>query len=76
MFVGTENVTKGVSVCAPKGDNSVNFYAKFPSPSHHIIDDSVGHMDMIVSADIFACDLVCSFYVGSSDSTLNKKFIN
>ena len=76
MFVGTEKGPSGISACAPKGDNSVNFYAGFPSPSHHIIGASVGHMDMIDSADISACGLVCSVCAGSSDSTLKKKFIS
>ena len=76
MFVGTEKGPSGLSACAPKGENSVNFYAGYPSPSHHIIGASVGHMDMMDSADISACGLVCSVCAGSSDSTLNKKFIS
>ena len=76
MFLGTEKGPSGISACAPSGVNSVNFYAKFPSTSHHIIAEGVGHMDMIDSSDISACGLVCSVCAGSSDSTLKKNFIN
>lgn len=76
MFLGTEKGPSGTSACAPSGDNSVNFFSKFPSTSHHIIASAVGHMDMIDSSDISSCGLVCSVCAGSSDSTLKKNFIN
>ena len=59
MFVGSEKGPSGVSPCVPKGDNSVDFYAGFPSPNHHIVAAEVGHMDMIDNSDITSCGLVC-----------------
>ena len=76
MFLGTEKGPSGISACAPSGDNSVNFYAGFPSTSHHIIAAGVGHMDIIDSSDTSACGLVCSVCTGSSDSTLKKQFVS
>ena len=76
MFLGTEKGPSGISACAPSGDNSVNFYAGFPSTSHHIIAAGVGHMDMIDSSDSSACGLVCSVCTGSSDSSLKKQFVS
>ena len=76
MFLGTEKGPSGISACAPSGDNSVNFFSKFPLTSHHIIASAVGHMDMIDSSDTSSCDLVCSVCEGSSDSTLKNNFIN
>ena len=75
MFLGTEKGPDGLSPCAPSGDNSVNFYKCFPSPSRHIIAANVGHMDMIDTPDISACGLVCSVCSKSGDSDLNSKFM-
>ena len=75
MFLGSEKGPSGVSPCAPKGDNSVNFYAGFPSPSHHIIAEGVGHMDMIDNTDVSPCGLVCSVCEKSGNVDLNSKFI-
>ena len=76
MFIGSEKGPSGLSPCAPSGDNSVNFYSAFPSPSHHIIAAGVGHMDMIDNADISACGLVCSVCEKSGKTDLNSKFIS
>lgn len=75
MFLGTEKGPEGISACAPSGDNSVHFYASYPSPSHHIIAAGVGHADMVDSADISACGLNCSVCAKSGDSNLNQQFI-
>ena len=75
MFLGSEKGPSGISPCAPKGDNSVNFYAGFPSPSHHIIAAGVGHMDMIDNTDVSPCGLVCSVCEKSGNEDLNSKFI-
>ena len=76
MFIGTEKGPDGMSPCAPSGDNSVNFYSCYPSPSRHIIASSVGHMDMIDTSDISACGLVCSVCSKSGDDSLNSKFMS
>jgi cathepsin B len=76
MFVGTEKGPSGISACAPSGDNSNHFYSSFPSISHHIIGAGVGHMDMIDSADLSACGLVCSVCAGTSDSKVKTNFIS
>ena len=75
MFLGTEKGPEGISACAPSGDNSVHFYASYPSPSHHIIAAGVGHADMVDSADISACGLNCSVCAKSGDTNLNQQFI-
>jgi chlorophyllase len=72
MFLGTEKGPSGLLVFAPKGDNSVDFYASYPSPSRHIIAANVGHVDMI---DESSCRLVRSMSANSGDKNLNKKFI-
>ena len=76
MFVGTEKGPTGLSPCASSGENSVNFYAGYPSPSHHIIGAKVGHMDIIDSSDTSGCGLVCSVCASSSSSQLNSEFIS
>lgn len=75
MFVGTEKGPSGLSPCAPSGENSVNFYAGFPSPSHHIIASTVGHMDIIDASDISSCGLTCSVCAKSGQTQLNSEFI-
>ena len=75
FFLGTEKGPDGLSPCAPSGDNSVNFYAAYPSPSRHIIASNVGHMDMIDTSDISACGLVCSVCAKSGDDSVNAKFM-
>ena len=77
MFVGTEKGTekKMGQACAPAGDNSVHFYASYPSPSHHIIAAGVGHADMVDPADVSACGMQCSACVGSGNTGLNQQFI-
>jgi len=72
MFLGTEKGPSGLLVFAPKGDNSVNFYASYPSPSRHIIAANVGHVDMMDSS---TCRLVRSISANSGDKNLNAKFI-
>ena len=71
MFLGTEKGPNGPLVFAPKGENSVNFYACFPSPSIHIIAKGVGHVDMM---DESACRFVRSVSANSGDKKLNSKF--
>ena len=75
MFVGTEKGPKGIFSFAPKGDNSVNFYAGYPSPSHHIIAAGVGHIDMIDKNHISDLGLVRFACSGASDKNLKDKFI-
>ncbi len=74
MFIGTEMGSKGLFACAPKGDNSVDFYDEFPSPSHHIIASNVGHMDMIDQSDISACGIICSMCSWTSIESLSATF--
>ncbi|MBQ3368059.1 hypothetical protein IJG44_04045 [bacterium] len=78
MFLGTEKGTEGTlgQACAPAGENSVNFYAKYPSPSHHIIAAGVGHADMVDPTDVSACGMYCSTCKGSGDTALNQQFIS
>ena len=61
--------------CAPSGDNSVNFYAKYPEPSHHIIAAGVGHADMVDPADVSSCGMYCSTCAKSGNTNLNQQFI-
>ena len=79
MFLGTEKGPQGFqignkinSACAPEGDNSVKFYASYPSPSHHIIAAGVGHNDML---DANECVQTCSVCASSGDSGMNLMFI-
>ena len=77
MFLGTElgpQKTLGTS-CAPTEDNSVHFYASYPSPSHHIIAAGVGHADMVDPADVKACGTYCSACKSSGNTALNQQFI-
>lgn len=74
MFLGTEKGPEGFQACAPAGENSVNFYAGFPSPSWHVIVAGVGHMDMIDAEDLSTCSLTCSVCAKSGDSGLNAQF--
>lgn len=77
MFLGTElgpQKTLGTS-CAPTEDNSVHFYASYPSPSRHIIAAGVGHADMVDPADVNACGTYCSACKSSGDTALNQQFI-
>lgn len=78
MFLGTEKGTEGTlgQACAPLADNSVHFYAAYPSPSHHIIAAGVGHADMVDPSDVSACGLYCSTCKGSGNTTLNQQFIS
>lgn len=81
MFLGTEKGPKNklngdTAACAPKGDNSVNFYAAYPSPSHHIIAAGVGHADMVDPEDVKSCGLSCSLCAESGDSGMNMMFIS
>ena len=78
MFLGTElgpQKKLGTS-CAPNGDNSVHFYASYPSPSHHIIAAGVGHADMVDPADVKACGTYCSACKSSGNTALNQQFIS
>ena len=78
MFLGTElgpQKTLGTS-CAPTEDNSVHFYASYPSPSHHIIAAGVGHADMVDPADVKACGTYCSACAGSKDDGMKLMFIS
>ena len=75
MFLGTEKGPKGMFAFAPKGDNSVSFYAGYPSPSHHIIAAGVGHIDMIDRNDISDLGLVRFTCSGASNKNLITKFI-
>ncbi|MBP5406251.1 hypothetical protein J6Z19_03770 [bacterium] len=80
MFLGTEKGPKNklngnTGACAPKNDNSVNFYAAYPSPSHHIIAAGVGHADMVDPEDVKACNVYCSTCAGSGDKGMNLMFI-
>lgn len=75
MFIGSEKGPSGLSPCAPKGENSVNFFAGFPSVSHHIIAASVGHMDIVDDDDVSRCGLTCSVCAKSGDTQLNSKFM-
>lgn len=72
MFLGTEKGPNGLLVFAPKGENSNNFYACFPSPCIHIIAKGVGHVDMM---DENACRFVRSISANSGDKNINSKFI-
>ena len=74
FFLGTELGPNGMSACAPAGDNSVNFYAKYPSPSHHIIAAGVGHADMV--DDQSECGMYCSLCAKSGDTALNQQFMS
>ena len=80
MFLGTEKGPKNklngeTAACAPKDNNSENFYANYPSPSHHIIAAGVGHADMIDPEDLKACNIYCSTCAGSSNDETNLMFI-
>lgn len=77
MFLGTEKGVEGTlgQACAPQADNSVHFYASYPSPSHHIIAAGVGHADMVDPTDVSACGMYCSTCKGSGDTNLNQQFI-
>ena len=77
MFLGTEKGPDGgMMACAPSGDNSVHFYATYPSPSHHIIAAGVGHADMVDPDDISSCGMNCTVCAGSSDSGMKSMFIS
>lgn len=73
FFLGTEKGPDGIQACAPAGENSGNFYAKYPSPSHHIIAAGVGHADMV--DDQSECGMYCSACAKSGDNALNQQFI-
>ena len=78
MFLGTEfgpQKKLGTS-CAPDGDNSVHFYAAYPSPSHHIIAAGVGHADMVDPEDISSCGVNCTLCAGSKNDDVNKQFVS
>lgn len=80
MFLGTEKGPDGMigstGACAPAGDNSVNFYANYPSVSHHIIAAGVGHADMVDPNDVSSCGTYCSLCAKSSNNALNQQFIS
>ena len=82
MFLGTEKGPSGLggigntAACAPEDDNSVHFYAAYPSPSHHIIAAGVGHADMVDPEDVSGCGTYCSACKGSGDSGMNLMFIS
>ena len=73
FFLGTELGPNGMQACAPAGENSGNFYAKYPSVSHHIIAAGVGHADMV--DDQGECGMYCSACANSSNAALNQQFI-
>ena len=72
FFLGTELGPNGTQACAPSGDNSVKFYASYPSPSHHIIAAGVGHADMV--DDQSECGVYCSLCAKSGNNELNQQF--
>ena len=74
MFLGAQKGPEGSQACAPAGNNSVNFYFGFPSPSWHIIAAGVGHMDMIDPDDLSACGMTCSVCAKSGNDVLNTQF--
>lgn len=77
MFLGTEKGPDGgMMACAPSGDNSVHFYATYPSPSHHIIAAGVGHADMVDPEDISSCGVNCTICAGSSDDGMKSMFVS
>lgn len=79
MFLGAEKGPDGLleqAACAPSGENSVNFYAGFPSPSWHFIVAGVGHMDMLDANDVSDCGLTCSVCAKSGNNDLNAQFRN
>ena len=79
MFLGAEKGPDGLleqAACAPSGENSVNFYAGFPSPSWHFIVAGVGHMDMLDADDVSACGVTCSVCAKSGNNDLNAQFRN
>lgn len=75
MFLGAEKsiLKKAGQACAPEGNNSVNFYAGYPSLSWHIIAAGVGHMDMIDEPDS-DCGSACTACISSENSVLNAQF--
>ena len=75
MFLGTQKGESGSPACAPTGENSVDFYASYPTPSRHIIAAGVGHTDMVDPADISSCGSTCSNCPGSGEAELNLQFI-
>lgn len=74
MFLGAQKGPEGSQACAPAGNNSVNFYFGFPSPSWHIIAAGVGHMDMIDPDDLSSCGMTCSVCAKSDNDMLNTQF--
>lgn len=74
FFLGTELGPNGMAACAPAGENSANFYAKYPSVSHHIIAAGVGHTDMV--DDQSECGMYCSTCVNSGNNALNQQFMS
>lgn len=77
MFLGTElGPNGGMMACAPSGDNSVHFYASYPSPSRHIIAAGVGHADMVDPEDISSCGVNCTICAGSSDDGMKSMFVS
>ena len=78
MFLGTEKGPDSLIsslACAPSGGNSTNFYAQYPSPSHHIIAAGVGHTDMVDQEDVKACSVYCSTCAGSNNNGMKLMFI-
>lgn len=80
MFLGTEKGPKNQlngdsAACAPEGDNSSNFYAFYPSPSHHIIAAGVGHLDMLDANECSGAISICSTCAGSNDNGMKSMFI-
>ena len=75
MFLGTEKGQSGSSACAPSGENSFDFYANYPSPSHHIIAAGAGHTDIVDPEDLSSCGSTCSGCSGSGNAELNQQFI-
>ena len=73
MFLGAGKVPSGLFKFVPKGDNSVNFYACYPSPSKHIIASNLGHVDM---KDESSCCFIHSITANSGDKNINSKFIS
>ena len=73
FFLGTELGPNGMQACAPSGDNSVKFYASYPSPSHHIIAAGVGHADMVDNQS--ECGMYCSLCAKSGNNELNQQFM-
>lgn len=60
LVIGTGLGAEGFFVCAPLGDNHVQFYESTPSPSWHIIATNHGHNDLLDDDCGFQCGVCAS----------------